>query len=109
MEVEKPANQGALQCGAHWPYYEPAASALRREMSEPLAVFNNCSGKHAGMLAAARALGAPLETYLEPTHPVQERIRGAIAEFTGAAADQVPSVASRATRVNSPGPLQETG
>src|SRR5205814_4319058 len=57
--------------------------------SEPLAFFNNCSGKHAGMLAAARALGAPLETYLEPTHPVQQRIVGEIAEFSGAAADQV--------------------
>jgi L-asparaginase II len=81
--------ESALQCGAHWPYYEPAASALRREMSEPLALFNNCSGKHAGMLAAARALGAPLETYLEPSHPVQERIRVAIAEFSGAGPQQV--------------------
>src|SRR5947207_13767231 len=78
-----------LQCGAHWPYYEPAATAARHEMDEPLAVFNNCSGKHAGMLAAARALNAPLETYLEPTHPVQERIRAAIAEFSGVGPQQV--------------------
>ena len=52
-------------------------------MDEPLPVFNNCSGKHAGMLAAARALNAPLETYLDPAHPVQERIRGVIEPFTG--------------------------
>ncbi len=75
--------ESALQCGAHWPYYEPAASAARRQLDEPLAVFNNCSGKHAGMLAAACALNAPLETYLDPAHPVQERIRGVIATFTG--------------------------
>ena len=75
--------ESALQCGAHWPYYEPAATAARHQMDEPLAVFNNCSGKHAGMLAAARALNAPLETYLDPTHPVQERIRGVIEAFTG--------------------------
>jgi len=71
-----------LQCGAHWPYYEPAATAARHEMDEPLAVFNNCSGKHAGMLAAARALNAPLDTYLDPVHPVQQRIRDVIEAFT---------------------------
>jgi len=75
--------ESALQCGAHWPYYEPAATVARRELDQPLPVFNNCSGKHAGMLAAARSLNAPLETYLDPAHPVQERIRGVIAAFTG--------------------------
>jgi L-asparaginase II len=75
--------ESALQCGAHWPGHEPSASALRKEYSEPLPVFNNCSGKHAGMLAAARALDAPLESYLDPAHPVQQRIRKIIEEFTG--------------------------
>jgi len=75
--------ESALQCGAHWPYYEPAALKARRELDEPLVVFNNCSGKHAGMLAAARALDAPLETYLDPAHPVQQRIREVIEAFTG--------------------------
>jgi L-asparaginase II len=75
-------DESALQCGAHWPYYEPAATVMRREMDEPLAVFNNCSGKHAGMLAAARALDAPLETYLDAAHPVQQRIREVIEAFT---------------------------
>ena len=74
--------ESALQCGAHWPYYEPAASVLRRTMEQPLQVFNNCSGKHAGMMAAARALGAPLETYLDGNHPVQRRIAEVITEFT---------------------------
>ena len=74
--------ESALQCGAHWPYYEPAATAVRHQLDEPLNIFNNCSGKHAGMLAGARTLGAPLETYLDPGHPVQRRIRDVIAEFT---------------------------
>lgn len=76
-------DESALQCGAHWPYYEPAANAVRRELAEPIAVFNNCSGKHAGMLAAARILEAPLATYLDPSHPVQQRIRRVIEEFSG--------------------------
>lgn len=75
--------ESALQCGAHWPYYEPAANAVRKQLDEPLAIFNNCSGKHAGMLAGAMALGAPIETYLELAHPVQQRISRVIAEFTG--------------------------
>jgi L-asparaginase II len=73
----------ALQCGAHWPLYEPAAGEARRSMTEPLAAFNNCSGKHAGMLAAARALDAPVDRYLEPDHPVQGAIRAVLSEFSG--------------------------
>jgi len=82
-------DESALECGAHWPYYEPAASVARREMAEPLRVFNNCSGKHSGMLAAARVLEAPLEHYLEPSHPVQQRIRTVVEEFTGCRDDNV--------------------
>ena len=73
----------ALQCGAHWPLHEPSAEAARREYEKPIAVFNNCSGKHAGMLAAAKALGAPVDSYLDRQHPVQVRIREVVAEFTG--------------------------
>jgi len=82
-------DESSLQCGAHWPYDEAAASVARRQMIEPLAVFNNCSGKHSGMLAAARLLQAPLESYLEPSHLVQQRIRQVIEEFTGCAAADV--------------------
>jgi L-asparaginase II len=74
--------ESALQCGAHWPIHDPSAALARRQMDEPLPVFNNCSGKHAGMLAAAKALDAPLETYLERDHPVQRRISHVIAEYT---------------------------
>ena len=74
--------ESALQCGAHWPYDERAAAVARRAMEQPLQVFNNCSGKHAGMLAAARVLGAPLETYLDRDHPIQRRIAEVVAEFT---------------------------
>jgi len=36
---------------------------------------HNCSGKHAGMLAACRANGWPLDGYRLPDHPLQRRIR----------------------------------
>jgi L-asparaginase II len=35
---------------------------------------HNCSGKHAGMLAACRANGWPLHPYREREHPLQRRI-----------------------------------
>jgi L-asparaginase II len=35
---------------------------------------HNCSGKHAGMLAACRAHGWPLHPYRDPDHPLQQRI-----------------------------------
>lgn len=35
---------------------------------------HNCSGKHAGMLAACRAHGWPLHPYRDLAHPLQERI-----------------------------------
>jgi L-asparaginase II len=35
---------------------------------------HNCSGKHAGMLAACRANGWPLHPYRDRTHPLQQRI-----------------------------------
>jgi L-asparaginase II len=40
----------------------------------PSALYNNCSGKHAGILALAKLIGAPLETYLEPDNPAQIEI-----------------------------------
>ena len=35
---------------------------------------HNCSGKHAGMLAACAAHGWPLHPYRQPAHPLQQRI-----------------------------------
>ncbi|MDJ0976675.1 MAG: asparaginase [Planctomycetota bacterium] len=78
-----------LQCGAHWPFDVEARQAARREHDKPLVVHSNCSGKHAAMLAAAKAMGASLEDYCDPEHPVQQEIRGHIAAFAGVAVDEV--------------------
>jgi L-asparaginase II len=81
--------ESALQCGTHAPSYEPAAVALWRAGDVPHPVHNNCSGKHAGMLAAAQALGAPLETYLSIEHPVQQGILANVAALTGVPAADI--------------------
>jgi L-asparaginase II len=76
-------DETALLCGSHAPTHRPAALALRRLGQEPSALHNNCSGKHAGMLALAVHLGAPVATYLDPGHPVQERIRARLEALAG--------------------------
>lgn len=63
-----------LQCGVHWPYDDSAADALRRAGAEPTALHNNCSGKHAGILALCKIVGADTATYLSAANPAQRRI-----------------------------------
>src|SRR5215472_6548534 len=53
----------ALKCGVHEPYSEDETLKLRARCEAPNVLHNNCSGKHAGMLALALHLGAPTETY----------------------------------------------
>ncbi|WP_127145602.1 asparaginase [Pelagibacterium montanilacus] len=73
----------ALECGAH----PPLDSATRRDMlargEKPSALHNACSGKHAGMLAVARALGADPQGYVRPDHPVQKEVRARIEAVIG--------------------------
>jgi L-asparaginase II len=73
----------ALKCGIHEPFSQDVARRLRETGESPNVLQNNCSGKHAGMLALALYLGAPIETYDEPTNPVQLAIGKTISEFTG--------------------------
>jgi L-asparaginase II len=68
----------ALHCGAHPPYDRDAAFSLRCSGCEPGRIHNNCSGKHAGMLALARYHGWDADGYWKLDHPVQQRIRAAL-------------------------------
>ena len=63
-----------LNCGTHWPGDTDERNRLIREGEEPSPLHNNCSGKHAGMLATCRALDASTEGYLDFDHPVQRLI-----------------------------------
>jgi L-asparaginase II len=87
------ADPALLRCGVHPPYDEPTASALRARGEAPTPLRHNCSGKHAGMLLLARAMGEPLESYIDPAHPVQRRIFERFAEFVGSPfEDPVPAI-----------------
>ena len=81
--------QADLMCGVHPPHDKTTADAmlLRGEGLTPNR--HNCSGKHTGMLAFAKMNGEPMDTYLEPDHPVQQRILQTFAEMCGLSVDQV--------------------
>ena len=63
-----------LRCGTHLPYDEASATALLRAGEAPSALSNNCSGKHAGILALCKLIGADLSTYLDASNPAQSAI-----------------------------------
>ena len=69
-------DESALQCPPDWPIDDSAHDRLIREGHVVARRrWHNCSGKHAGMLRACVAAGWPTETYLDPDHPLQVRIR----------------------------------
>ena len=75
----------ALKCGAHEPYSPEAALDLRARGEEPNVLHNNCSGKHAGMLAVALHLGASIDNYDSPENPVQKAIADVVSKFSDVA------------------------
>ena len=79
MLADAGLDASALRCPADW----PGDSAARRAASAPLPITMNCSGKHAGFLAAAAAQGWPLESHLELDHPVQRQVRELTIELAG--------------------------
>ncbi len=78
-----------LQCGVHWPDDGEERERLLGAGLSPSALHSNCSGKHAGMLATALALSAPIRGYLDPGHPVQALIRRHLALFAGVAEQEL--------------------
>lgn len=81
----------ALACGPHAPLHEPSARELRESGREATRLHNNCSGKHAGMLALARHHGWPLGGYHLLEHPVQQRMLSEIARWTELSSDDIPT------------------
>jgi len=68
------------ECGTHWPSFDAAAHDLARAGLDAGPVHNNCSGKHAGMLALALTLGADPRGYVRPEHPVQQAVAQVLGE-----------------------------
>jgi L-asparaginase II len=72
------APESAYECGAHWPGTDDARHDMVRKGEAPRPIHNNCSGKHAGMIALARHLGVAPSGYTQISHPVQKAIARAM-------------------------------
>lgn len=73
-------DEQALQCGIPLPIDQAEQARILSGERKPSPLQCDCSGKHSGMLATCLQEAHPIETYLEPTHPLQQRIRGIVAE-----------------------------
>lgn len=82
-------DENALGCPASFPIGERARDLATRLNTEPRRIWHNCSGKHAAWLRACVANAWPLDTYLNPEHPIQARIREEISELGGFSVDPV--------------------
>ncbi|MBI4871208.1 MAG: asparaginase [Candidatus Riflebacteria bacterium] len=95
----------ALMCGSHAAerdHLEGVRSLLSRAGASegdlgcgcpperPSRLYHGCSGKHAGMLLYCRAMGLPQGSYLEPSHPLQERILTEVLRLSRSVRPEVP-------------------
>lgn len=77
--------ESALQCGVEAPALRADRERLLHAHEQPSALHCNCSGKHTNMLAVCSRRGWPLESYLDPHHPLQARIRDVFTALLGQA------------------------
>ena len=75
-------NEAHLHCGSHLPFYEKESERMLRVGEYATQLHNNCSGKHAAMLALAKHIEADINTYELLENPVQQKILAAISQFT---------------------------
>jgi L-asparaginase II len=83
MLAKAKLTEDALACGPHPPMHGPAAEALRTQGKKPTRIHNNCSGKHAGMLAFTVQQGWVTSGYHRAAHPTQQRILSTVARWMG--------------------------
>lgn len=78
---EASLKSNALQCPPAWPADQASYHALVRSGHPQQRLAFNCSGKHAAFLWACQKSGWPLETYLDPEHPLQKLVMQTISEY----------------------------
>lgn len=83
-------SESDLECGPQWPTAPKASAGLTRSGEEPTPIHNNCSGKHAGMLAFAKHAGLPTRGYVGRDHDVQKAVAAILNDLCGVTAESVP-------------------
>jgi L-asparaginase II len=81
--------EGDLACGPHDPLSSRGMKMLRESGARLTRLHNNCSGKHAAMLARAHTAGWHTYGYERRDHPVQRCCLQAVAAWSGVPEEQV--------------------
>ena len=79
----------ALACGPHPPMHVHTAEAMKEAGEAPARIHNNCSGKHAGMLAFAVHQQWVTSGYHRAAHPVQQRMLATVSQWMGVDAGSI--------------------
>jgi L-asparaginase II len=79
----------ALQCGMPLPSDDGEKGIVLAGIRPRSPLQCDCSGKHTGMLAVSLQLGYPIVNYLDPAHPLQQRIKGIISEVCRVPVDEM--------------------
>ncbi|KAM0551725.1 hypothetical protein ACHAPJ_008292 [Fusarium lateritium] len=80
--VKTKAQESDYRCGGH-ASLNPAVNQAwaQKGLDVTGGIYNNCSGKHAGMMAGALALGASVTDYHSPDHPMQVQVKKVVEEL----------------------------
>jgi L-asparaginase II len=73
----------ALQCPADWPLDGEARDAVLLAGGTKSSILMNCSGKHASFLLSSVRNGWPVDSYLDPGHPLQQLVRSTVSDYAG--------------------------
>jgi L-asparaginase II len=82
-------NEDDLRCGFTPPLDEEEKARITLGLVEPTQIKCECSGEHAGMLAACTHSGWPIDNYNAEAHPLQQLIRTIVAAACGVAPDEL--------------------
>jgi L-asparaginase II len=83
MLTEHGLTDERLQCPPDLPLDPAEAEAFLASGAVRERVAMNCSGKHTAMLAACALRGWPMDSYLDPAHPLQQLIHSVVEEAAG--------------------------
>ena len=82
-------SESDLRCGPHVPFDRGQTISILREGRTLEPIHNNCSGKHAGMAALAKAMGWPVADYHRLDHPLQQRMLHEVSRWSHRAPDDI--------------------
>ncbi|MBS9719842.1 asparaginase [Tianweitania sp. BSSL-BM11] len=80
-------SEADMECGVHWPTLQKSALDLASSGRQPNQLHNNCSGKHSGFLCTCAHEGIDPTGYVGADHRLQEMVRDAMENVTGAKHD----------------------